>query len=189
MDVKFLVIIVCACCTAIIYVIIRIETLQRVKLQSNYEKQLTQMRELLDAAQSDSVYKGLLVRRDTLHNDLHNAKMQIYSETSKWSEREWQLKDIYDKLIHYRSWNMFQTFVNQQFNGFLSNLNDHYPNLTEQQQLLCFLYLLNLENEDIALIMHFQASSLPNTKLRLAKKMRLSSGTLLTPTLENILCS
>ncbi|MCQ2348479.1 MAG: hypothetical protein MJZ65_04740 [Paludibacteraceae bacterium] len=186
---RCLVIVVCACCIAILYVIVRIETLRRAKLQCDYEKQIAQLRMLLEQSQSHSQTKELLIRRDTLRHEWHNAKVQIYSETSNWSEREKRCKDVYDTLIHYRSWNQFQTFVDQQFNCFLSRLSDRYSELSEQQQLLAFLYILNVDNEDIALVMNFQLSSLPNTKLRLAKKMNLSGGALLQPTLEGLLCT
>lgn len=189
MELKYLVLIICACCIAIIYVIVRIETLRRAKLQCEYEKQIADLQALLTKAQTHSQTKEMLIRRDTLRNELHNAKVQIYSDTSSWTERERQIKEMYDKLIHYRSWNLFYTFVEQQFNGFLSQLKMRYPFLTEQQQLLAFLYLLNVDNEDIAFVMNFQLSSLPNTKLRLSKKMNLSSGMLLQPTLESILCN
>lgn len=189
MELKYLVLALCACCIATIYVIVRIETLRRAKLQCDYEKQIADLQALLTKAQTHSQTKEMLIRRDTLRNELHNAKVQIYSNTSSWAERERQIKEMYDKLIHYRSWNMFYTFVEQQFNGFLSHLKTSYSELTEQQQLLAFLYLLNVDNEDIAFVMNFQLSSLPNTKLRLSKKMNLSSGMLLQPTLESILCN
>ncbi|MEG1762379.1 MAG: tetratricopeptide repeat protein [Bacteroidales bacterium] len=87
------------------------------------------------------------------------------------SEMESILKDF----VPIQSWNEFKVYFEQVDGGFFKHLEQSYPNLTPNEQRLCALIRLNLNTKEIASLTNRSFKSVEMAKLRLRKKLALTT--------------
>lgn len=90
-------------------------------------------------------------------------------------ERELMDKEIYNNCLHINDWEAFKSLMNKTFNNLLTTLESNYSDLTRKDLIWCCLFLLNIPNQDMALILDSQPGSLYKLKSRLTQKMNLKS--------------
>lgn len=70
---------------------------------------------------------------------------------------------------------------------FYINLSKAYPSLSEEEQRLCSLILLNLKNKEIASLLNLSVRSIENKRYRIRKKMQLESSEKLDEILQELM--
>jgi len=65
--------------------------------------------------------------------------------------------------------------MNKIFNNIITNLESNYSDLTRKDLIWCCLFLLDIPNQDMAIILNSQPGSLYKLKSRLTQKMNLNS--------------
>ncbi len=91
------------------------------------------------------------------------------------SEREIMTKELYEVCLHINDWDLFKKLMNQTFNNIISHLELNFKELNHKEMYWCCLYLLNVPNADMALILESQTASLYKLKQRIAQKLNLKS--------------
>lgn len=155
--------------------------------QLEHEQEIMALKEQLRCALSDKAAQPRMHALQDLRAELAAARSQILS-SSPGRDYERKLKNAYYEILHLHSFTGFCATMNGRLFGIVDRLKQLYPSLSEQHYELLVLYLLDLSPEDIALVMNYQINSMPNTKVRLAHKIHLSSGLELQPRLLEIFC-
>lgn len=156
--------------------------------QLEHEQEIMALKEQLRCALSDKAAQPRMLALQNLRSELASARSQLLS-SSPGRDYERKLKNAYYEILHLHSFTGFCATMNGRLFGIVDRLKQLYPSLSEQHYELLVLYLLDLSQEDISLIMNYQMNSLPNTKVRLAHKIHLSSGLELQPHLLEIFCT
>lgn len=156
--------------------------------QLEHEQEIIAIKEQLRCALSDKEAQPRMLALQNLRSELSVARSQVLS-SSRGRDYEQKLKNAYYEILHLHSFMGFRATINGRLFGIVDRLKQLYPSLSEQHCELLVLYLLDLSQEDISLIMNYQMNSMPNTKVRLAHKIQLSSGQELKPRLLEIFCT
>ena len=90
-------------------------------------------------------------------------------------EREQMNRELYVKCLHVDDWDRFRKLMNSTFDNIILYFENNYPELTKKELMWCCLFLLEIPNTDIALILNSQPASLYKLKQRLTQKMNLTS--------------
>lgn len=159
--------------------------LTRQKLE--HEQEVVALKEQIQQALSEKASQPRMLALQNLKSELLAARSQVIT-SSQDRNYERKLKNAYYEILHLHSFSGFCATMDGRLFGFVTRIRTLYPSLSEQQYMLLVLYLLDLPGDDISTIMCYQLASLPNTKMRLAHKMNLSSGLLLQPHLVELYC-
>lgn len=73
------------------------------------------------------------------------------------------------------SWEEFEVRFQEVYTSFYKNLNEKYPNLSQNEIRLCAFFKLNMSTKEIAAITYQSINSIGVARYRLRKKMNLSS--------------
>ncbi|MDD4993154.1 MAG: tetratricopeptide repeat protein [Paludibacter sp.] len=133
------------------------------------EKELEQVEEKLNEKQ--------VLLRDSLIQKIDEAKLSkatLYKKASL-KERELMDKELYNNFLHVNDWEMFKKLMDKTFNNLITNLENKYTDINRKEMIWCCLFLLDVSNTDIALILDTQPGSLYKLKQRLTQKMNLNS--------------
>ncbi|MDP4238808.1 MAG: tetratricopeptide repeat protein [Bacteroidota bacterium] len=90
-------------------------------------------------------------------------------------QREQMDKELYNTCLHVNDWDAFKLLMNKTFNNIITILESNYSDLTRKDLTWCCLFLLDIPNQDIAIILDSQPASLYKLKSRLTQKMNLKS--------------
>jgi tetratricopeptide (TPR) repeat protein len=133
------------------------------------EKELEQVEEKLNEKQ--------VQLRDSLIQKIGEAKLSkaaLYKRVSL-KERELMDKELYNNFLHVNDWDVFKKLMNKTFNNIITILETKYDDISQKEMIWCCLFLLDITNTDIALVLDSQPGSLYKLKQRLTQKMQLKS--------------
>jgi len=133
------------------------------------EKELEQVEEKLNEKQ--------IHLRDSLIQKIEDTRMQklaLYKRASL-REREVMDKELYNICLHVNDWEIFKKLMNRTFNNLIITLETKYDDISHKEMIWCCLFLLDVPNTDIALVLDSQSVSLYKLKQRLTQKMNLNS--------------
>ena len=123
-------------------------------------------------------------RRRQLQQTNQSLLMELDKEKlaarKTWEEELERLKN-YEELadyLHWKDWQSCTQSVNDELNGFFEHLYAEYPDLSEQDQRLCLLVLLDFPAKEMAEWLYLSESSIGKTKYRVAQKLGCTSGEL-----------
>lgn len=139
------------------------------KRNKGKEKQLVEAELQLNAKQNLFI--------DSLIHQLHEtraSKSGIYKKATI-AQREQMDRDLYNTCLHVNDWNAFKQLMNKTFNNIITTLESNYSDLTRKDLIWCCLFLLDVPNQDMALILDSQPGSLYKLKQRLTQKLNLKS--------------
>lgn len=91
-------------------------------------------------------------------------------------QKEQMDKELYNTCLHINDWEAFKRLMNKTFNNLITTLEGNYSDLTRKDLMWCCLFLLNIPNQDMAIILESQPGSLYKLKSRLTQKMNLKSN-------------
>ena len=127
------------------------------------------------------VEKTLSTKQELLRENLlqkieetRTLQMVIYKKSSI-REREEMDREMYRNILHVEDRQAFARLMDKTFNNVFNNLETRFPELTYKELIWCCLFLLGLPNNEIALILDSQPTSLYKMKQRIALKMNLTS--------------
>jgi len=80
-----------------------------------------------------------------------------------------------DNLSLEKEWSEFKLHFDEVNPGFFSQLQERFPNLTQNEQKLCAYYCINLGTKEIARMLHITPSAVQKSRHRLRKKMNIPS--------------
>lgn len=106
--------------------------------------------------------------------DQRNDQASKYKKASL-VEREQMNRELYIKCLHFDDWGRFRKLMNSTFDNIILYFESNHPELTKKELMWCCLFLLDIPNPDIALILNSQPASLYKLKQRLTQKMSLTS--------------
>lgn len=156
-----------------------------VRQQLEHEQEMLALKEQLNLALSDRALQPRMLSLQNMRSELILTRSQILGVQGN-ANSDKRIRAAFCDVLHLQTFSEFCITINSRLYGIMDKLQILYPGLSEQQYILLILYLLDLSTEDIAVIMCYQVSSMPNTKIRLAHKLGLSSGLLLQPHLLDL---
>jgi len=114
---------------------------------------------------------------DSLIHQLHETRISQATAYKKATtpQREQLDKDLYNNCLHVNDWDAFKRLMNKTFNNIITSLEGNYSDVTKKELTWCCLFLLDIPNQDIAIILDSQPGSLYKLKSRLTQKMNLNS--------------
>lgn len=162
------------------------------------ELQLIEKDKIIAESQQQIAEKELYnarLREENLQNELTNYALHIVEKNdfleevkSDISELRMDIKNsdtirhinklgskIYQNLTLNKDREEFEIQIEQVCNGFFTNLEEKYPDLTAQEKRLAGLLRLNLSSKEIAGIMNISPKSVDQSRYRLRKKLNLST--------------
>jgi len=139
------------------------------KRNKGKEKQLVEAEVQLSEKQNlfiDSLIHQLLETK---------ASQSVAYKRATIQQREQMDKELYNNCLHVNDWNAFKHLMNKTFNNIINTLESDYSDLTRKDLIWSCLFLLDIPNQDIALILDSQPGSLYKLKSRLTQKLNLKS--------------
>lgn len=95
----------------------------------------------------------------------------LSNQTLPKKDRDKQLISFYNQQLAYSEYARFKTIIDHHLCGFISRMEQQYPQLSEKDMLLIVLYLLETPDSEILTLTNMSPNSLPTTKSRLCKKL------------------
>ncbi len=96
-------------------------------------------------------------------------------KNSTVAERAMLDEELYNKCLHLENWDDFVNEMNISFNQIIERLEKNYPTITKKEIIWSCLYLIDLSNQDMCMLLHCSQESLYKLKQRLAKKFNLKN--------------
>jgi len=140
------------------------------------EKQLKETEVQLEEVEVQLSEKQNLFIDSLIHQvqETRASQAAVYKKATI-SQKEQMDKEVYNACLHTNDWDAFRRLMNKTFNNIITALESNYSDLTRKDLMWCCLFLLNIPNQDIALILDSQPASLYKLKSRLTQKMNLKS--------------
>lgn len=154
----------------------------------------------------------LLLRNENLEQEVQNKKAEISASAFQIARKNQFLTDLKNRINKIRKskelasetqlrrlvstidaeikkddyWSQFKQLFNETYKNFEKQLNDKYPNLTQNDHRLCSFIKMKLNNREIASVLNISSSSVEQSKYRIKKKMNLDKDEDLNTYLQNI---
>lgn len=146
------------------------------KRNKGKEKQLQETEVQLEQVEVQLSEKQNLFIDSLIHQVKETrASQAVAYKKATIQQRELMDKEIYNNCLHINDWEAFKRLMNKTFNNLLTTLESNYSDLTRKDLIWCCLFLLNIPNKDMAIILDSQPGSLYKLKSRLTQKMNLKS--------------
>ena len=146
------------------------------KRSKGKEKQLEDAEvQLVEVAVQLTEKKNLFIE-NLMHQlqETRNSQATAYKKATI-PQREQMDKELYNNCLHLNDWEAFKRLMNKLFNNIITTLESNYSDLTRKDLIWCCLFLLDIPNQDMAIILDSQPGSLYKLKSRLTQKMNLNS--------------
>ena len=147
------------------------------KRSKGKEKQLEEVEvKLVEVAVELNEKKNLFI--ENLINQLQETRASQAAAYKKATipQKELLDKELYNNCLHINDWEVFKRLMNKTFNNLITTLESNYSDLTRKELIWCCLFLLEIPNQDMAVILDSQPGSLYKLKSRLTQKMDLKSN-------------
>lgn len=119
-------------------------------------------------------------------NDLKNKIQKIEASTSNQTEIRKVLREINTEINQEDYWEQFQFNFDEMHKDFVGKLKKMHPSISANDLRLCCFLRLELNNREIASILHITVNGVEQTKYRLKKKMQLEDKSSLNEYIINI---
>ena len=146
------------------------------KRSKGKEKQLEEVEvQLVEVGVQLNEKKNLFIE-SLIHqiNETRKSQSVVYKKATTL-QREQMDKELYNTCLHLNDWEVFKRLMNKTFNNLITTLENNYSDLTRKDIIWCCLFLLDVPNQDMAIILDSQPGSLYKLKSRLTQKMNLKS--------------
>ena len=121
-----------------------------------------------------------------IKNSLHRAIKDTHEETTKTSLA--QVEQLIEKNLNsIKEWEKFSEHFDMVHEGFLKNLQHHYPDLKASSLKLCAYIKMKLSSKQIAVLMNTETESVIKARYRLRLKFNLAKEVSLEEFLNNSL--
>jgi len=140
------------------------------------EKQLEEVEvQLVKVGVQLNEKKNLFI--ESLIHQIHETRMSQSAAYKKATtlQRDQMDKELYYNCLHLNDWDTFRRLMNKTFNNIITTLESNYSDLTHKELIWCCLFLLEISNQDMALVLESRPGSLYKLKSRLTQKMNLKS--------------
>jgi len=165
-------------CTIPLIILISLFTVYRLRKRSKgKEKQLEEAEGHLEEAFVQLTEKKNLFIDSLMHQlQETRASQAVAYKKASIPQKEQMDKELYNNCLHINDWEAFKRLMNKTFNNLITTLESDYSDLTRKDLIWCCLFLLDIPNQDMALILDSQPGSLYKLKSRLTQKMNLKSN-------------
>lgn len=142
-------------------------------------------RENLDTVRKEMLAQSLKnVYYDGLQSKFLNT-LKVYKDTTTTDSNraETQLKELIRELeanTKDKTWDRLETIVQESDPDFLRKLGEKHQNLTRSEIKLCYMLKFNMSTKDISSLTYQTQESVHLARIRLRKKLKLSSDENLT---------
>lgn len=164
-------------CTIPLIIFLSLFIVYRLRKRSlGKEKQLEEVEvQLVEVGVQLNEKKNLFI--ESLIHQIHETRISQSSAYKKAStlQRDQMDKELYNNCLHLNDWDAFRRLMNKTFNNIIVTLESNYSDLTHKELIWCCLFLLDIPNQDMALILESRPGSLYKLKSRLTQKMNLKS--------------
>jgi len=146
------------------------------KRSKGKEKQLEEVEvQLVEVGVQLNEKKNLFIE-SLIHqiNETRSSQSSVYKKATTL-QREQMDKELYNACLHLNDWEVFKRLMNKTFNNLITTLENNYSDLTRKDIIWCCLFLLDVPNQDMAIILDSQPGSLYKLKSRLTQKLNLKS--------------
>ncbi len=128
-----------------------------------------------DRTRREEIFK----RQNVLLHKIESLKTEQAEVRKKItpSEKEMMDRRLYDQLIRFDNPEIFFREMDLTLNNLVTKLNSLYIGITPKEMTWCCLYLLQIPNQDVLMLLNYKSESLNKLKQRLAKKTKLSNVT------------
>ena len=140
--------------------------------------------------QKVSIHKDVLKKlRETLLQKIaeRKAEQTVERKNATPHERELLIKNMYNELLHLNDLDLFYREMDTVLNNLVTKLKTRYKGLTSKELIWCCLYMLNIPNQDILILLDYKVDSLSKMKTRLTRKTKLQTASEINKLLTNIL--
>lgn len=159
------------------------------RLKHHSKKTLKQTHETFIQQKADIRKELVHKKRAALLDKVASIKSEqaLERKPASMAERELQLKNMYEKLIHLNDPVFFFREMDTLFNDLVSKLQNRYPTLNTKELTWCCLYLLKTPTHDMLILLDYKTdNSLKRMKNRLSEKTDTKNAALLGELLFNI---
>jgi tetratricopeptide (TPR) repeat protein len=176
---------ICLLCMAVLlgyWLIIKIKRHSKIAIKQTEEKHIIHKAEIRK--------EPVLKKRKALKDKIEKIKTEKIQEKRPISiaERELQVRNIYEHLLHLNDTEFFFHEMNTLFNDLITKLKSRYPGLNDKELLWCCLYLLEVPTHDMLILLEYKTdNSLKRMKNRLSEKVCIENAGLLGDLLFKII--
>ena len=142
----------------------------RLRIRNKSKEKLLKAAEVQISQKQNLLVDSLIQQRQ----DIRTSQAVAYKKATI-PQRELMDKELYNTCLHVNDWDIFKRLMNKTFNNIITTLESSYADLTRKDLIWCCLFLLDISNQDMALILDSQPGSLYKLKQRLTLKMNLKS--------------
>ncbi len=123
----------------------------------------------------------LLMERDKLLEKIATSIDELNKTEELSSKNKKNLKQlskqIQEQIDLKSSWKSFRTYFDEVHSGFLSRIEEQYPDISLKDLRLCAYLKLGTDNKEIAKLLNITSASVSTAMYRLKKKLGLSEET------------
>ncbi len=158
---------------ALLFVLLKLEKNKKKKAKLAHQV----LEEKLEHTNKElTTYVMYLLRKNefiiSISEKLKKAKIEAKTENKARIAELIKELDNNSKMF---SWEEFEVRFQEVYTSFYKNLNEKYPNLSQNEIRLCAFFKLNMSTKEIAAITYQSINSIGVARYRLRKKMNLSS--------------
>jgi len=158
---------------ALLFVLLKLENNKKKKAELAHQV----LEEKLEHTNKElTTYVMYLLRKNefiiSISEKLKKAKIEAKTENKARIAELIQELDNNSKMF---SWEEFEVRFQEVYTSFYKNLNEKYPNLSQNEIRLCAFFKLNMSTKEIAAITYQSINSIGVARYRLRKKMNLNS--------------
>jgi tetratricopeptide (TPR) repeat protein len=167
-------------CVLFIFIILGCLLFRRLRRHSKKAIKQTEEKHVRNKAEIRK--EPVLKKRETLKYKIDKIKTEQIQEKKPLSitERELQVRKIYEKLLHLSDAEFFCHEMNTLFNNLVIKLRARYPGLNDKELVWCCLYLLEIPTHDMLILLEYKTdNSLKRMKNRLSDKVCIENAGLL----------
>jgi tetratricopeptide (TPR) repeat protein len=166
----------------ILFILIILAFLLIRRLRRHSKKTIKQTEEKHIRNKAEIRKEPVLKKRETLKYKIEKIKTEQIMEKKPLSitERELQVRKIYEKLLHLSDAEFFCHEMDTLFNNLVTKLRNRYQGLNDKELLWCCLYLLEVPTHDMLILLEYKTdNSLKRMKNRLSDKVCIENAGLL----------
>lgn len=176
-------VIVC-CCLVIICLLLIVLYRYYMALK---EKQIKKQQQLIQAKHYSLVQKELEIKG--LSFTIQKIRENVFKSSSVYKKiikNSLSIEQSKDNALNDKEWIALKECVKSTYPAFFDNLQDKFPNLTEEEIRFCCLLKIGLDSQQLSILLDIQSASVSRRRNRIMKKGGLENT---NTTLEKLIKS
>ncbi|MBR0195840.1 MAG: hypothetical protein IJQ32_06355 [Paludibacteraceae bacterium] len=160
---------------ALIILLVIVIVLVRINSKQQLAYQREQVRRLREHA--DEFMPPRLKALDDWKVELHTALRLAQKNRPKHrgEERDQYDRQLFNELLYCNRFEQFFRLADKRLDGFATKMRNNYQ-VSDREMMFVCLSLLALSDEQVALIMEYSEASIPTTRKRIWKKLKISNS-------------